>query len=67
MLISSLERGSRQICDSLQQESEEAFEERKAVAKRMGEEASTKMLAPMMIMMSIVIAIIIVPALLSFK
>lgn len=67
ILISSLERGSRQICDSLQQESEEAFQERKAVAKRMGEEASTKMLAPMMIMMSIVIAIIIVPALLSFK
>ncbi len=67
LLISSLERGSRQICDSLQQESEEAFEERKAVAKKMGEEASTRMLAPMMIMMMIVIAIVIVPALLSFR
>lgn len=67
LLISSLDRGSRNICENLEQESEEAFEERKAVARRLGEEASTKMLLPMMIMMSIVIAVIIVPAILSFQ
>lgn len=67
LLISSLDRGSRNICENLEQESEEAFEERKAVARHLGEEASTKMLLPMMIMMSIVIAVIIVPAILSFQ
>lgn len=67
ILVSCLERGSRQICETLEKESEDAFESRKLLAKKLGEEASTKMLAPLMLMMMIVIAIVIVPALLNFQ
>lgn len=51
----------------LEQEAEEAFEERKNSAKKLGEEAGTKLLFPMLLMLGIVIAIIMVPALLSFQ
>ena len=51
----------------LEQETENALEERKALAKKLGEEAGTKLLLPMMLMLGIVIAIIMVPAVLSFN
>ena len=41
----------------LEQEAEEAFEERKNSAKKLGEEAGTKLLFPMLLMLGIVIAI----------
>jgi hypothetical protein len=44
----------------------EAFEERKEAAKRLGEEAATKLLIPMMIMLIIVFLMILVPAFWSF-
>lgn len=43
-----------------------AWEERKNLARRMGEEAGTKLLAPLFIMLIIVMAMIVVPAMLSF-
>ena len=51
----------------LEKESDDAFKERKLLAKKLGEEASTKMLVPLMLMMIVVMAIIIAPAVLSFK
>ena len=51
----------------MEKESEEAFDERRLLALRMGEEAGTKMLVPMMLMMVIVIAIVIAPAIIDFK
>jgi hypothetical protein len=45
----------------------EAFEERKETAKRLGEEAGTKLLIPMMIMLVLVLVIIMVPAFQAFK
>ena len=51
----------------MEQEAESALEDRKALAKKMGEEAGTKMLLPLMMMLGIVIAIIMVPAILSFN
>jgi len=51
----------------LEKESLEAFEERKNMAKRLGEEAGIKLLAPMAIMLIIVMIIVIVPAMLSFQ
>ena len=49
----------------LEQEVSDAFEERKNLAKKSGEEAGTKMLFPMMMMFGIIIVIIMVPAFLS--
>lgn len=67
ILIQNLQTGSRGLCELLDQEASEALEERKALAKKMGEEAGTKMLMPLLLMLGIVIAIIMVPAMLSFK
>ena len=50
----------------LEQEVSDAFEERKNLAKKSGEEAGTKMLFPMM-MFGIIIVIIMVPAFLSLQ
>ena len=67
ILLQNLQTGSRGLCKLLEQESENALEERKALALKLGEEAGTKMLMPMMIMMAIVIAIVIAPAIIDFK
>lgn len=42
------------------------MEQRKNLAKRLGEEAGTKLLLPMMLMLSIIMVLIIVPALIKF-
>lgn len=67
ILIQNLHTGSRGLCELLEQETESALEERKALAKKLGEEAGTKMLLPLMIMLVIVMAIIMAPAILSFR
>jgi hypothetical protein len=59
--------GSKGLCRLLEQESQNALEERRALARKLGEEAGTKMLLPLMMMLGIVIAIIMVPAMLSFQ
>ena len=43
----------------------EAFLERKNIAKRLGEEAGTKLLLPMFLMLAVVLVIVIGPAFLS--
>ena len=48
-------------------EAADAFEERKNLAKKYGEEAGTKLLLPMMIMFGIVVAVIMVPAMMSMQ
>ena len=67
ILLQNLQTGSRGLCALLGQEAFDALEERKALAKKMGEEAGTKMLLPLILMLGIVIAIIMVPAMLSFN
>lgn len=66
LLTESLQKGSKGIDGQLRREAEDAFESRKQLARKLGEEAGTKMLAPMMIMLVIVMAIIIMPATISF-
>ena len=51
----------------LKLESIQAFEERKARAKRLGEEAGTKLLLPMFLMLAVVLIIVIVPAFLTMQ
>lgn len=62
LLTQNLKKGSKGLADMLMLEAVEAMEERKNRAKRLGEEAGTKLLAPMMLMLVIVLAIVVVPA-----
>ena len=67
ILLQNLQTGSRGLCQLLEQEAESALEEKKALARKLGEEAGTRMLMPLMLMLGIVIAIIMVPAMMSFR
>ena len=66
LLIQNLQKGSRQMADMLERESMEAWEERKRKARVLGEAAATKLLLPMMMMLVVVMAIVMIPAFLSF-
>lgn len=66
LLIQNLQKGSRQMADMLERESVEAWEERKRKARVLGEAAATKLLFPMILMLLVVMAIIMIPAFLSF-
>lgn len=67
LLSQNLRKGTKGLSEMLQMEAVHAFEERKALAKRVGEEASTKLLLPMFFMLGIVLVIVIVPAFLSIQ
>lgn len=54
--------GARNLRAMLELEMEDAFEQRKTTARRLGEEAGTKLLLPLFIMLGIVMIIVIVPA-----
>ena len=45
----------------------QSFENRKSAAKRLGEEAGTKLLMPMMGMLMVVLVIVMVPAFLTMQ
>lgn len=66
LVIQNMNKGSQSLGELLIQETERAYTERSNYARKLGEEAGTKMLFPMMILLSIVMAIVLVPALLSF-
>ena len=44
-----------------------AWEERVNLARRIGEEASTKLLLPLFLMLGVVMAMVMVPAMMAFK
>lgn len=67
LLSQNLRKGSNSLLSALRQEAANAFEERKNRAKKLGEEAGTKLLFPMMLMFGIVMILIIVPAYFSFS
>lgn len=67
ILTQNLRKGSRGMIQLLEQEAENAFEDRKSAAKRYGEEAGTKLLLPMMIMLGIVMLILLIPAAFTFQ
>ena len=58
-------KGSNNLISSLREESAEAFEERKSLAEKKGEEAGTKLLIPMLLMLMVVMVVIMVPAFMS--
>ena len=66
LLIQNLQKGSKRLSDMLEKESLEAWDERKRKARVLGETAATKLLVPMIMMMTVVMAIIMIPAFLAF-
>lgn len=67
LIIQNLRKGSSGLIQALEKEVAEAFALRKNSAKKAGEEAGTKILLPMMLMLCIVMVIILVPAFLTFR
>lgn len=66
LLSQNLKKGSKGLSSLLEYEAIDALEERKALAKRLGEEASTKLLLPMAMMLILALTIIMIPAFMSF-
>ena len=66
ILIQNLQKGSHRMADLLEKEALEAWDERKRKARVLGETAATKLLVPMVMMLAVVMAIIMIPAFLSF-
>lgn len=65
VILQNLRKGNAELVAILRLQSAECWEMRKSTAKKLGEEASTKMLMPMMIMFLAILVIIMVPAVLS--
>ena len=66
ILSGGLQKSSEGMTELLLNEAEEAMEDRRQLARKMGEEAGTRLLFPMILMLLVVLVILIVPAVLSF-
>ena len=66
LLAQNVRNGSDRLREALEAEMDNAFEERKNLARRMGEEASTRLLLPLVMMLLLVMIMVCVPAFLSF-
>jgi hypothetical protein len=67
LLSQNLRKGSQGLVDIFKMESIQSFENRKSRARRLGEEASTKLLGPMFGMLVVVFVVVMVPAFLSMQ
>lgn len=66
LLTQNVIKGAEGFNIMLRGEVSEAFAERKALARTKGEEAATKLLMPMVMMLAVVLVIVVVPAFMSF-
>lgn len=62
LLSQNLRKGSKGLSELLKRETGEMFEERKKQARKLGEEAGTKLMIPLFMMLAVVFIIVIVPA-----
>lgn len=62
LLAQNLKRGNSMLLERLREEADKSAEERLQQSKKLGEEAGTKLLVPMVLMLAIVMVIIMVPA-----
>lgn len=62
MLSQNIRKGAANLPLLLKEEADEAFEERKHTARKLGEKAGTKLLVPMIMLLGITMLIIMVPA-----
>ena len=67
LLAVNMKKGSMNMKVVLEQEAEDAFEKHQALIRKMGEEAGTKLLLPMVMMLVVVIALIMIPAFLTYQ
>lgn len=67
MLSQNVKKGNRQLKEQLEKEEAECFEARKVRARILGEEASTKLLVPMGMMLGVVLIVTIAPALMNMN
>ena len=66
-IIQNLRKGNGELVLLLKLQSNESWQIRKNMAKRLGEEASTKLVLPLMIMFVGILVIVILPAILQLK
>lgn len=67
LLEQNIKKGTKGLKTILEGEVREAFADRKALAKKKGEEASTKLLMPMLLMLLVSMAVVIIPAFMSMN
>ena len=62
IIIQSIKNGNKDLKNILNMEVQDALYERKQNAKKLGEEAATKLVLPLMMMLAIIMVVIMVPA-----
>lgn len=67
LLAQNLRKGPKSLLGNLEAELTEAFEERKRIARRQGEEAGTKLMLPMFLMFGVILLYLMVPIMLSLS
>ena len=67
IMVQNLKKGTKNLAVKLEQEELSAFENRKARARMLGEEASTKLLLPMLGLLGIILAILMTPAMMQMN
>lgn len=67
LLAQNLKKGTKGLWMQLEMEAHRAMNDRKNQIKKLGEEAGTKLLIPMLLMLVVVLLIVIVPAFLSIQ
>lgn len=66
MLSANLQKGSQGLAKLLQEEAAFSMEERSQMARKLGEEAGTRLVLPMILMLLVVLVILMAPAVMSF-
>lgn len=66
-VLQNLRKGNDELVHLLKLQTNECFENRKHIARRLGEEASTKLLLPMMLMFAAILLIVVTPAILAIR
>ncbi|MCR4842039.1 MAG: hypothetical protein K5840_02125 [Eubacterium sp.] len=66
LITQNLRLGTAGLTKLLEAEESEAFEERKALARKKAEEAATRLIVPMVLLMMVVIVIVVFPGFMSF-
>lgn len=67
VILQNIRKGNAELVPILRVYANECWELRKATAKKLGEEASTKLLLPMMLMFAAILLIVGMPAVLALK
>lgn len=67
LLSTHMKKGSLSLKKHLENEAEEAFTEHQNHIRKLGEEAGTKLLLPMLLMLLVVMALIMIPAFMTYQ